>query len=458
MLLAWSQKMVILLLRWVGGMMGKPRIYIAIATFYPVVGGAERQALLQARSLRERGYEATIVTFRHWKTCLCQEEVEGVPTIRIAGRVLGDREKRPRVLQRLLYLLALVIMGWTLWKHRHCYDILHVYQLTLLAWPVALVCWLANRPMVIAVRSTGSSETARSHNKASLLPGPLDTTAPWQQVDGRASICGDLERLERLGKPVVRLTYVLLQHAHAIVVVLSSRMLKDLAAHHFLLLNTQLIPNGVDIKRFHPDHASGWNEKREQVVVCVAQLRFEKGVDVLLHAWHLLHEEAPQARVITGGGSRQSPLERVSRDLGIADSVEFAGEQKDVAAQFHRGALAVLPSRWEGMPNALLEAMACGMACVATRVSGSEDIIQHGINGLLVEPGDYQSMAQALLTLLLDRVLAQEYGKAARETVEKYYAFEHITDMYVELYHKIAEDRYSVIKDMPASEMYHLPF
>ena len=105
--------------------MGKPRIYIAIATFYPVVGGAERQALLQARSLRERGYEATIVTFRHWKTCLCQETVEGVPTIRIAGMLLGDREKRPRVLQRLLYLLALVIMGWTLWKHRHCYDILH---------------------------------------------------------------------------------------------------------------------------------------------------------------------------------------------------------------------------------------------------------------------------------------------------------------------------------------------
>ena len=110
------------------------------------------------------------------------------------------------------------------------------------------------------------------------------------------------------------------------------------------------------------------------------------------------------------------------------------------------------------MPNALLEAMACSMACVATRVSGSEDIIQHGVNGLLVEPGDYQGMAQALLTLLLDRALAQEYGKAARETVEKYYAFEHITDMYVELYHKIAEDRYSVIKDMPTSEMYHLPF
>jgi glycosyltransferase involved in cell wall biosynthesis len=425
-------------------MMGKPRIYIAIATFYPVVGGAERQALLQARSLRERGYEATIVTFRHWKTCLCQEAVEGVPIMRIAGRVLGDREKRPRVLQRLLYLLALVIMGWTLWKHRHCYDILHVYQLTLLAWPVALVCWLANRPMVIAVRSTGSSEAARSHNNASLFAGPLDTTAPWQQVDGRASICGDLERLERLGKPVVRLTYVLLQHVHAIVVVLSSRMLKDLAAHHFLLLNTQLIPNGVDIKRFHPDHAPRRNEKREQVVVCVAQLRFEKGIDVLLQAWHLLHEQAPQAQLIIVGGSLQSQLERMARALGIADSVEFAGEQKDVAAQFHRGAIAVLPSRFEGMPNALLEAMACGLACVATRVSGSEDIIQHGINGLLVESEDHQGLAQALLALLGDPALTEKYGQAARATIEQHYALEHITDTYVELYAKLVHSKSQV--------------
>src|SRR5437588_3423464 len=90
------------------------------------------------------------------------------------------------------------------------------------------------------------------------------------------------------------------------------------------------------------------------------------------------------------------------------------------------------------MPDAVLEAMACGLACVAARVSGSEDIIQHGVNGLLVEPGDYQSMAQALLTLLVDPVLAEKYGQAARATIEKHYSFERIMDRYIELYQIIA--------------------
>ncbi len=90
------------------------------------------------------------------------------------------------------------------------------------------------------------------------------------------------------------------------------------------------------------------------------------------------------------------------------------------------------------MPNALLEAMACGLSCVATRVSGSEDIIEHGANGLLVEPGDYEGMAKAILTLLGDPLLAKAFGRAARLRIEQAYSLEHITDMYIELYQRIA--------------------
>jgi glycosyltransferase involved in cell wall biosynthesis len=129
----------------------------------------------------------------------------------------------------------------------------------------------------------------------------------------------------------------------------------------------------------------------------------------------------------------------MAQALSIADCVEFAGLQSDIPAQLHRGRLAVLPSRWEGMSNALLEAMACGLACVATRTSGSEDLIEHGVNGLLVEPEDYQSMAKALLTLLDNSALVQEYGGAARETIERYYSFEQIMDKYVELYRRITD-------------------
>src|SRR5439155_12228134 len=171
----------------------KPRIYMAISTFYPVVGGAEKQALMQGRSLRERGYATTIITFRHDRTWLPCEVIEGVPVKRIAGLLLGWREKLPKVLQKMFYLLAMVIMGWTLWRHRQYYDILHVYQLNFLTLVAAMLCRLAGKSMLVAVRSAGSSSSTSSHNKASLLAGSLDATTPWLQADGLVKARSDLE-------------------------------------------------------------------------------------------------------------------------------------------------------------------------------------------------------------------------------------------------------------------------
>lgn len=418
--------------------MSTPRIYIAIATFYPLIGGAEVQAHLQGCTLRERGYEATIVTFRHDKQWPSREVIAGVPVTRVAGTLLGDRKHLPKAFRKLLYMLALFVMGWTLWCHRHRYDILHVYQLSLLTLPAALVCRLTGKPMIIAVRSSGSGKGTGIHRTASLVAGPLDPTTPWLRIDERTWGDGELESFVRLGKFVVQLTRSLLTEIQAVVVVLSSRMKHYLAAHDFLLPNMQLIPNGVDTSRFCPISGNAINSTRAHVVVCVSNLRYEKGIDVLLQAWHLVHEQSPQTRlIIVGDGPLQSQLECMAEALSIADSVEFAGLQSNIPAQLHRGGIAVLPSRSEGMPNAVLEAMACGLPCVATRVSGSEDIIEHEVNGLLVEPEDYEGLAQALLTLLRNPAVVQRYGDAARSTIEKRYGLDHITDMYIELYQRV---------------------
>src|SRR5262249_42375587 len=162
---------------------------------------------------------------------------------------------------------------------------------------------------------------------------------------------------------------------------------------------------------------------------------------VLLQAWHLVHKEFPGARlIVAGAGPLQAQLAWMVKALHIEDSVEFVGLQSDIPAVLRQGSIATLPSRWEGMPNAVLEAMACGLPCVATRVSGTEDIITHGVNGLLVEPEDYQAMAQALLVLLRDPVLTSAYGKAARERIEQDYSLEHITGIYLELYRRMVGD------------------
>jgi len=236
----------------------------------------------------------------------------------------------------------------------------------------------------------------------------------------------------------------LLIQTRAVVVILSTRMKEYLATHDLLLPGVQLIPNGVDIGRFHPIYDEAMLKTRENTVVCVSKFRYEKGNDVLLQAWHIVHKELPQARLIlVGGGPLQKQLQRMAEALQITESIEFVGLQSDVPAQLHQAAIAILPSRWEGMPNALLEAMSCGLPCVATRVSGSEDIIRHGVNGLLVEPEDYQEMAQALLLLLRNPELTQTYGDSARATIETHYSLEHVTDNYVELYQMLGKTAYS---------------
>src|SRR6266851_7195075 len=288
--------------------MSNPRIYIVTATFLPSVGGAEKQAFAQGRSMHERGYETNVVTFRRKKSWPKREVMEGVPVIRVAGTILSGREKLPRPLQKLAYLVAMLVMGWTLWRHRQRYDILHVYTLSLLTLPAALVCRLTGRRMLVAVRSADSGSSTSSHNKASLLAGPLDATTPWLQVDerlqannGRVKVGSDLEMLARMGKPVVRFLSSLLRSNHAVVILLSSRMESSLAEHGFHLPDMQLIPNGVDITRFNSTHGANAIDGREQVAVCVSKLRYEKGIDVLLQAWCLVHQQAPQARLIIVG-------------------------------------------------------------------------------------------------------------------------------------------------------------
>lgn len=451
-------------------------VFLVVATFHPLVGGAERQALGHGRSLRQRGLEATIVTFRHNKSWAIHDTVDGVPTIRVAGILLGGREKLPRVLQKLLYFMALIVMGWTLWHYRHRYDVLHVYQLNLLALPTALACYLSGKPMAVVVCGADSSGKDQSQQEVSLIAGPLDAHDPMLRVYGRARTGGDLQSLKRLGKPILRFTRYLLQRIHAVVIILSTRMREYLVAYDFISADTSgghrtadprgrplplrrspqprgrnkpesldreplLIPNGVDISRFHPLSADASDSQRSQTVVCMARLSYEKGLDVLLQAWHLVHKELPEAHLIVAGvGPLQAQLAYMVKALDLRESVEFVGVQSDVVAVLHRGSIATLPSRWEGMPNALLEAMSCGLPCVATRVSGTEDVITHGVNGLLVEPEDYQSMAQALLTLLRDPALCNAYGKAARATIEQDYSLEHITDIHMKLYQRMIDN------------------
>lgn len=396
--------------------MGKLRIYIAIETFLPMIGGSEKQAFQQGKYLRAQGIEATILTMHFQTRCAEYEYLEGVPVRRVAGRVLTWHSRLPGVLRRFCYFVALLALGRLLWRYRHSYDLIHVFQFSLFTLPALVVCRLTRKPLVIGMRcdSPGSGkDRPRRHVKS------------WADLDGFA----------RLGRPVLRLLARWLRQPNVRILILSTQMRETLDRFGLAGGNVRLLPNGVDTARFCPGSGQKeWNA----TVLCVAKLRHQKGIDILLLAWRSLVEQMPQARlVIVGDGPLSTSLRELAVSLGVAASVEFAGLCADVPAQLRRGHIAVLPSRWEGMPNGLLEAMSAGLACVATRVSGSEDLLGHNERGLLVEPGDSEELASALLRLLRDPELARRYGQVARQYIEQGHTFSSIMDRQVALYSEL---------------------
>lgn len=132
--------------------MNNLRVYMAIETFFPLVGGSERQALLQSKYLREQGIDATIITMRFQRDWPERDSLEGVPVLRIAGPVLTWHARFSGSLRRLCYLFALLALGWQLWRRRHDYELLHVFQLTLFTLPALVVCCLAHKPLVVGMR------------------------------------------------------------------------------------------------------------------------------------------------------------------------------------------------------------------------------------------------------------------------------------------------------------------
>jgi len=150
----------------------------------------------------------------------------------------------------------------------------------------------------------------------------------------------------------------------------------------------------------------------------LARLHRNKALDVALQAMPRILAVWPQTRLeIFGEGPERGRLERLRAELGLSECVSLPGMVEDVPGVLAGLDLVLLPSRIEGMGNALMEAMAAGRPVVATRVGGVPELVVHGQTGLLVEPDDAQGLARAVLALLADRDLRVEMGQAGRRRV-----------------------------------------
>lgn len=149
-----------------------------------------------------------------------------------------------------------------------------------------------------------------------------------------------------------------------------------------------------------------------------------KGTFELLQAVHKLHRQFPQIRLVIGGDGDLDLVARTAEQLQISAHVDIVGwiGPEERARQLQRAQIFCLPSHDEGLPMAMLEAMAAGKAIVVTPVGGIPEAVRHGENGLLVPPGDADALAAALQALLQDEALGLRLAQQARQTIEQRFA------------------------------------
>lgn len=175
---------------------------------------------------------------------------------------------------------------------------------------------------------------------------------------------------------------------------------------------TVAIPNGINLSRF--TQAGG---EREVGVLMSARFARQKDHATLIDAMGVLASQHGLRPPLTlaGVGPLQARMAARVRRLGLAGQVRFVGHHRDMPGLLRSQALYVLATHFEGMPLALVEAMASGCACIASDVIGVRGVIEHGVTGWLVPEGDAAALAEAMARLLRDPVLAARLGAAARQ-------------------------------------------
>jgi L-malate glycosyltransferase len=208
--------------------------------------------------------------------------------------------------------------------------------------------------------------------------------------------------------------------------------------------------NGIDLDAIDAalpaDRSALTADLSAPIVVTVANMRFVKGIDVLVNAAARVRERVPDATFVVIGGALEEPscVEKVNaavRHLRLAQNFKFLGTRTDVASLLKSSDVFCLPSRSEGMSNALLEAMACGLPCVATQVGGNAEVVTEGGSGFLVPSEDPDALAARIVTLLGDRERAQQMGQEGRRIVESKFTVRHMLERLTFLYHGLLRDR-----------------
>jgi glycosyltransferase involved in cell wall biosynthesis len=205
-----------------------------------------------------------------------------------------------------------------------------------------------------------------------------------------------------------------------------------------------VIDNGIDLTRFSQQKLNGslkrtfHFDQQATVVGTVGRLSAEKGHICLLEAARTVIDSFPEVRfLLVGDGPLRSELEEKVAQFNLTGKIVFAGRRKDIPDLLSILDIFVLPSSKEGLPMALLEAMAAHLPVVATPVGAISKVITHGDTGLLVQPANPNELADAILTLLENRQLADTIATNAQRKVHAAFSAKTMTSNYLDLYKRL---------------------
>jgi glycosyltransferase involved in cell wall biosynthesis len=355
------------------------------------VGGTETQAVELARRLDPEAYAVTLGCLRLQGPLL--EKLQGSPVTLREFHPAGGLDS-PRGVVQLFRLAAFL--------RREKFDIVHTHDLwtNLMGVPAAR---LAKVPVII------SSRRDLAH-------------FDWYQGRRRKWL-----------RHIQNLSDVVLANAGPIRDAL-------IADDHIAPDKVRVIHNGVDVEKFRramrdreglfPGIGSG------RLVVLVGNMHSDvKGHPWLIEAAAKIVPEFPQTRfLLVGSGERQDDFARRVAEMGLQQNFRFLGRRDDIPNILVSCDMAVLPSRAEGLPNAVLEYMSAGLPVVASDVGGNSQIVRDGETGLLVPAQDANALAAALLRLLRDDPLASRLAQSGHALVKTHFSFERLVEETGQLY------------------------
>jgi len=357
------------------------RILIINSEYPPVGAGAGNASANIARLLVEAGNDVVVVT-AGYDGLARDEVVNGVQILR--GPASRKRVDRSTALEQVVFMLGATVRSIGLMRRCRPDVTLAYFGL-----PSGAVAWflklLFRIPYVVSLRG-----------------GDVPGFRPY-----------DFWLYHRIAVPFLHAIW----HGAAEVVA-NSQGLWELARAFDSKVEIAVVPNGVDSTRFSAP-SRNWSRP---AILSVGRLVHQKGLDLALMALGDL-KDLPWSWRIAGDGPQRGYLQDTLAREGLVDRVQFLGwtRSEDLVKEYQSATLFIFPSRHEGMPNALLEAMASGLPVIASRIAGNEELVIDGETGVLVPPDDPDALRESLRSLLSDSKKREHMGSAARaRAAEKY--------------------------------------